>query len=765
MDVKSLYKSKSRQNIINFKNEYFFSKYSNSTLFKKRELQLESKKNKAIFNTKTLYNNKNINPKINIKLQLSPKILKKTQSIPTLFSSLSSNRTFHTTTNFITTSSLKKSPSMNYKPNNKASYLCLSEEELVNKNIIYNSDDPNYNKRNHRSKKFVKIFQTDILLKTPDFNDRKKIGKDNIDFLLNLKEEVDKFKKSKMNALNEIKKLQDLKSTNLNKKIYGNKKLIKKININHFLKYLTESKKERIESINEEYLSKIDSIKEKINSRQRYLKLFNIKFIKILANYIKFLDNVKELEKRKNISLLKEKIECKQKIEQMKIEIEKMEIKKNQIIKWIFLQIQVKEKKLVLPYYYKKIIESNKKQILEMQGKFYEREKYIRNSKKEVNKSGSSLKKKPSIKKIVSSSIFKKSPEKTSSEKSLKGKILNNIKETNINNSNKKVNFGINNSKEFITKEEFDKILFWKYSPIFNTSEEFVERLKQLDTQNIYLLKNYNKIQSKIYDSLKELRNLINSKDKSELIEKQIKEKSNQLEKLKNRYKSLFKIYSNLKEDKNIKRKPIHDTPYITSSINSNIFKLNTIRININKIFYKINQIYETCKILNNLKFLELLDYNTKKANNKEEEIICIIEYIECSIDYLLEKIRYYKRDENKTELLQKIINEIDKYHKKEKPGKSRTEDLEKSLKLIEKIKNKNNKVFLSNKKVDYYYFNMKNKKGIDDLEVNKNKDDFPTLNEFLKNIDMINDIYLEKRGNRKMSKKKNTKRKNDTNI
>ena len=35
----------------------------------------------------------------------------------------------------------------------------------------------------------------------------------------------------------------------------------------------------------------------------------------------------------------------------MKIEIEKMEIKKNQIIKWIFLQIQVKEKKIDLPNY------------------------------------------------------------------------------------------------------------------------------------------------------------------------------------------------------------------------------------------------------------------------------------------------------------------------------------------------------------------------------------------------------------------------------
>ena len=172
----------------------------------------------------------------------------------------------------------------------------------------------------------------------------------------------------------------------------------------------------------------------------------------------------------------------------------------------------------------------------------------------------------------------------------------------------------------------------------------------------------------------------------------------------------------------------------------------------------------ESCKILNNVNLLELLDYNKKKANNKEEEIIYIIEYIECSCDFLLEKIRYYKRDEKKNELLQKIANDIDKKHKQEKPGKLRVEYLEKSLKLIEKIKNKNNKLFLKNQKVDYYYFNIKNKKGFDDIEVNKNKDDFPTLEEFLKNVNMINDIYLDKKDIIKLSKKKTTKRKKDNN-
>ena len=520
METKTFYKSKSRQNIMNFKNEYFFPKYSNSTLFKKRELQLESKKAKIIFNTKTLFNSKKRNSKINIKTQLSPKTLKKTDSIPILLCSLSSYRTFNTTTNFIKNNSLKKPSSMNYTPHIKTPNLCLNEEELLNKNIIFNSEESNYNEANHKGKRLYKFFQTDVFSKTPKYNDRKKIGKDNICFLLDLKEEVDKYKKMKMNSLNEIKQLRDLKVKNLNKKDYGSKKLIKKINSYQFLQFLTRTKKERIESIYEEYNSKIDSIEEKINSREEYLKLFNMKFIKKLSKYIKFLDDVKEVEKRKNNALLKEKIECKQKIEQMKMEIEKMEIKKNQILKWIYLQIQVKEKILVLPNYYRKIIESNKKQILEMQEKFYEKEKYIRTFKKELKKRDSSRKKNSFIKKIAPISMLKKSPDKISSEKSLKGKTINTPKkEVNGNNSNKKINIsiGINNSTEFFTKDDFDKVLFWKYSPIFITSEEFMDRLKQLDTQNIYLLKDYNKIQSKIYDSLKELRNLINSKDKSGL--------------------------------------------------------------------------------------------------------------------------------------------------------------------------------------------------------------------------------------------------------
>ena len=142
-----------------------------------------------------------------------------------------------------------------------------------------------------------------------------------------------------------------------------------------------------------------------------------------------------------------------------------------------------------------------------MQQKFYDdKNTFIRDSKKNLNKSGSSKKKKIIMKKSLPNNdknVLKKSTSKMQYDKT-NNKLLNNTKETNINNSNKKILIEINNIKEYTTKDEFDKVLFWKFSPIFKTFDDFIDSLKELDNQNIYLLKYYNQIQSKIYDSLKE---------------------------------------------------------------------------------------------------------------------------------------------------------------------------------------------------------------------------------------------------------------------
>ena len=425
---------------MNFKNENFFLKYSNSTLFEKRELQSKNKQSKTILNTKS-FSNKGINnkQKINTIPKFPQKKLKKAESFPLLLNSLSTFQTFYTINAMSRNSSLKnltKFTSRKYSPHRKTPHLNLNEEELLNNNIIFNSEEETLKRLNSKKDKYEKIFETDFFPKTPDYKDRKKT--DNIDFLLSIQKEVNKYRKMKKEKINYEINLKNLKLNNLNIKEYGAKKVIKKANNNKFLKFMNSLKKERVLSINEEYFSKVDSIQEKINTIKDSINLFNIEFLTKLSNYIRFLDSIKDKEKKNNLLLLKEKMKYEQNIVQLNTEIEKMQVKKNQIIKWIYLQIKVREKKLVLPNFYKIMIESNKSKILSLQSKFYEKDVFKRESKKEINKKNSSKIKNIYLpkKSIVSNSLFKKTNEKIGSGKSNKKiKNINNIKESNSSNT------------------------------------------------------------------------------------------------------------------------------------------------------------------------------------------------------------------------------------------------------------------------------------------------------------------------------------------
>ena len=98
-----------------------------------------------------------------------------------------------------------------------------------------------------------------------------------------------------------------------------------------------------------------------------------------------------------------------------------------------------------------------------------------------------------------------------------------------------------------------------------------------------------------------------------------------------------------------------------------------------------------------------------------------------------MERIKYYKRDRNNCEILQKIILEIDKKHKQEKPDKQKLEDLEKSLKLLKKIESRNNKNFFISRRIDLFSSKNRFRKDLNKNKKIDNKDNFPTLEEFLK--------------------------------
>ena len=141
MKINNYLRSKSKQNILNYKKASLLLKYSNSTLFQKREL-FQSKKSEKFNETKTFYNNsKTINKTRNNFKPSSPKIIKKVGSYPLLLNSLSSYQTSSTTNTIVRTTALKKSPTVHYTPTRKTPQLYLTESELIKKNIVYDSEE------------------------------------------------------------------------------------------------------------------------------------------------------------------------------------------------------------------------------------------------------------------------------------------------------------------------------------------------------------------------------------------------------------------------------------------------------------------------------------------------------------------------------------------------------------------------------------------------------------------------------------------------
>ena len=106
-----------------------------------------------------------------------------------------------------------------------------------------------------------------------------------------------------------------------------------------------------------------DSIDNIINSMKNANKLFHESFFQKFSDYIRVLENQREIEKSKNTNLLQQIIKHKNELTQIETLIRKQLSDKNNIVRWIFFQILVKEKKLDLPSYYKSLIEETDENI------------------------------------------------------------------------------------------------------------------------------------------------------------------------------------------------------------------------------------------------------------------------------------------------------------------------------------------------------------------------------------------------------------------
>ena len=732
MKSKTFYKSRSNQNLSNFKKKNNLSlKYTNTFIFGKRELELlqtenakSLKRKESIFHTLE-YNSKSKNPKKSI-------FEKNNFFTINSFSSFSSNTKRKL--------SLKKSHLYNLKKNSIPK-LFLTEEALLQNKIIKKSETKNLSEQN--------FFKTEM----SDIYQKQKQSKNSINFLRSMEKDLKEYRaRNKDNNLINKKneKLQ------LHNKLKSRRGFITNLNKYKYLEYLTKLQKEREKEKRENKNNELIHVQEKLNSLKDILKLFSFNFINGISDYLRHLDSMKNHEYTKNTNLLKEKNRIKREIVQINIDIEKVKQKKEEILRWVYLQIKVKERKLILPIYYKKIIEANKAELLYMEEKFDDnfnhfdikrergdkkRAQKLKRSYLHNNSNSKNLKidndtfdKKNKNKFLYRSqkTVFNRMTKKEfnlienhSFEKSGKNKSKSKMKIffNDINNKKLKKEF------DFLSKDEFNKIVFWKFRPIYQTVDEFMESLNCLDSENILLIEHYNELQFKIYTLRQELVKLINSRDIYDLkIEEQLIKQTSLLEKLKNKYNKILKIYEQINGKNN------NNANKNNKNENSKGFSEK----DINKLYNKINIIFDNCKSLNNQKLSDLI-YNIKSEETKEGEMLYLIEYIECILDFLFEKISFCNRDKNLRKKVHEEKIKIERQHRLEKPNLQRIEDRKKYINLIKKIIKRSQKQYITpTRHLDLIHYDFRK------LVKNKNKkeeiiDDFPNLDEFIENPNIIN--------------------------
>ena len=182
-------------------------------------------------------------------------------------------------------------------------------------------------------------------------------------------------KKSNNNIYPNTKHLLDEKRERINNKTESIQDYINKTRENILLNYTTKMKKERSIRLNEEYTNKIAAIETKIKSLIDSNDLFNSQFLVKFCDYVKFLEIRREIEKNKNEELNEIILKLKLEISQIENKIRSMEYDKTNFFKWLYFQIGVKEKKLKLPVYYKYILEESEANFIKNLSIFKEHKK------------------------------------------------------------------------------------------------------------------------------------------------------------------------------------------------------------------------------------------------------------------------------------------------------------------------------------------------------------------------------------------------------
>ena len=504
----------------------------------------------------------------------------------------------------------------------------------------------------------------------------------------------------------------DIKNQSLNLRKGLIQNYINKTRESKLLNYSINNKTERIIRLNENYdIIYLDEISDSLKNSSH---LFNEQFIIKFGDYVKNLFIRKENEKEKKNELLKEILKLKTEISIIESKIQKQEMDKNNILKWIYFQISVKEKKLNLPNYYKVILEENDASYINYFENFKRRESHMDDNKKL----------------IIRNIFFKK---QDNNKKSIR----------RLNTKNPFQTCSLNSSYKNLPKKEMERIQNYRNNTVFSTPDDLIDMLKKYENINIQKINIYNELRISVRElekekneielqRNKELKNNNNIIQIKENILNRLKEKNKQLQKEK------IQCIMRIKKNKSKKRKTI--------------FEIKSIHLK-PKLEDTIQKLFKTCQLISLDKIIDPeIFLNNRKLKTKEEELLEILTKIEIVICYLKNQFSIYKNiNGDYYTTYKKILLRVDKEHKIKNSKQLKEQDLLKLKKLKEHIEEKNEKIYLREyrKTINYLKY-AKNIKG--------NKSNNKYIIKEIEFEDLMFDIEEEKKSKSEEQKKKKVK-------
>ena len=354
LDKQSFTTFNKKNNDVNLKN--IFNKLASSFYQKVKKKY----RNLYIFEKREIAYNKSI--------QEGRKVFKYDQSIELMKSSKRNRGSFN---------SLYLTESLNKSTKNQTSLPLLEKDKSLNEE--YQTSIINNNKNINLSRNSFINISTNILNKK-NKTISENINKDDIILLkrINLNETKDN---DYLKRISLIKK-QKILERNMNKNYYKKKYINDERNL-ILDKYNINIKKEKIKVIEENLNNKIKKINNDIKQLELNSELFKLNFMPKLNEYYRYIRNKKDIENQKNLLYINKIYLLKKHILFIKSRITKRQKEKEFLMREIFLQISIKEKRLNLPEYYKDILlnDYSYEQIKEKYGNEINKEEYNRISK------------------------------------------------------------------------------------------------------------------------------------------------------------------------------------------------------------------------------------------------------------------------------------------------------------------------------------------------------------------------------------------------